>query len=432
MLMAVANQREMHIHQMDVKTAFLYGELQEEIFMELPEGYEKGQGQGKALRLKRSLYGLKQSPRCWNSKVHEFMEKQGFKRLSTDSAVYTKGKGRAQVILGVYVDDLLIFGEDLQEVLKVKGELKATFRMVDFGEASKVLGIRIKRDKAAGTLSLDQEEYIQGIMNRFGMNECKSSPVPMCTREKLSEKQGPQTEEEKKRMMDIPYREAIGSLMYLMVSTRPDLAAAVGILSRFLNNPGEQHWIEVKRVFRYLQGTRSLGLVYRRTKGVTLEGYTDSDWAGDVDNRKSTGAYVMLMGEGAVSWRSKRQDSVALSSTEAEYMASTQASKEVLWIKDFLGELGMPQGTVKMYTDNQSSIKVMRNPVGHGRMKHIELQAYFVRDLIVRGELDFVYCSTEDQVADSLTKAVPREKVLLCNKWMGLKKLEYTQGLGLN
>jgi len=132
----------------------------------------------------------------------------------------------------------------------------------------------------------------------------------------------------------------------------------------------------------------------------------------------------MLMGEEAVSWRSKRQDSVALSSTEAEYMASTQASKEVLWIKDFLGELGMPQGTVKMYTDNQSSIKVMRNPVGHGRMKHIELQAYFVRDLIVKGELDFVYCSTEDQVADSLTKAVPTEKVLLCNKWMGLKKLE--------
>ena len=229
-------------------------------------------------------------------------------------------------------------------------------------------------------------------------------------------------------MAGVPYREAIGSLMYLMVSTRPDLAAAVGILSRFLNDPGEEHWKAVKRVFRYLKGTEGMGLVYRKVQGVTLEGYTDSDWAGDVDSRKSTGAYVMLIGEGAVSWKSKRQDSVALSSTEAEYMASTQAAKEVLWIKDFMGELGMPQGTVSVFTDNQSSIKAMRNPVGHGRMKHIQLQAYFVRDLIQRGELNFIYCSTDEQVADSLTKAVPREKVQLCNKWMGLQELKKIHG----
>lgn len=294
--------------------------------------------------------------------------------------------------------------------------------MVDFGECSKVLGIRITRDKAAGTLRMDQEEYIKGIMDRFGMEKCKVSPTPLCPRSKLSVNQGPSDDNERARMAAMPYREAIGSLMYLMVSTRPDLAQAVGILSRFLNDPGEAHWVEVKRVFRYLQGTRDLGLVYSMGQGVILEGYTDSDWAGDVDDRRSTSAYVMLLGKGAVSWKSKRMSSVALSSTEAEYMASTEASKEVLWIKDFLWELGMQQGTVIVYTDNQSSIKVMRNPVGHSRMKHIELQAYFVRDLIVRKQLEFVYCSTEEQVADSLTKAVPQEKVKLCNMWMGLLK----------
>jgi hypothetical protein len=424
MLMSIATQRQMHIHQMDVRTAFLYGELEEDIYMELPEGYGKEFKEGKALKLRKSLYGLKQSPRCWNSKVHEFMEQQGFKRLATDSAVYTKEKGKTQVILGVYVDDLLIIGEDLQEVQRVKEQLKGKFRMVDFGECSKVLGIRITRNRAEGILRIDQEEYIKGILVRFGMDKCKVSSTPLCPKMKLSVKQGPADNNERARMAEIPYREAIGSLMYLMVSTRPDLAQAVGILSRFLNDPGETHWTEVKRVFRYLQGSRDLGIVYRRTQGATLEGYTDSDWAGDVDDRRSTSAYVMMLGGGAVSWKSKRMSSPALSSTEAEYMAATEASKEVLWIKDFLWELGMGQGTVVVYSDNQSSIKVMRNPVGHGRMKHIELQAYFVRDLIAKKQLEFVYCPTEEMVADSLTKAVPREKILLCNKWMGLEKKE--------
>jgi hypothetical protein len=256
------------------------------------------------------------------------------------------------------------------------------------------------------------------------MDKCKVSSTPLCPKMKLSVKQGPADNNERARMAEVPYREAIGSLMYLMVSTRPDLAQAVGILSRFLNDPGETHWTEVKRVFRYLQGSRDLGIVYRRTQGVTLEGYTDSDWAGDVDDRRSTSAYVMMLGGGAVSWKSKRMSSPALSSTEAEFMAATEASKEVLWVKDFLWELGMGQGTVVVYSDNQSSIKVMRNPVGHGRMKHIELQAYFVRDLIAKKQLEFVYCPTEEMVADSLTKAVPREKILLCNKWMGLQKKE--------
>ena len=168
--------------------------------------------------------------------------------------------------------------------------------MVDFGEVSKVLGIRIKRDMKRGILSLDQEEYVQGIMSRFGMEECKEISVPLSTTGKLTKEQSPKSEEARERMNGTPYREAIGSLMYLMVSTRPDLASAVGILSRFLNDPGEEHWMGVKRVFRYLKGTRNMALVYERKGGVIVEGYTDSDWAGDVDSRKSTSAYVMLMG----------------------------------------------------------------------------------------------------------------------------------------
>ena len=180
----------------------------------------------------------------------------------------------------------------------------------------------------------------------------------------------------------------------------------------------------MKRIFRYLKGTKKLGIVYRKTTGVNLVGYTDSDWAGEVEKRRSTSAYVMMLGGGVVSWKSKRQDSYALSSTEAEFMASTQACKEVLWMKGFLGELQLEQGCVQMYTDNESSIKVMKNPVGHGRMKHIALQAHFLRDLIERREVEFTYCSTDLQVADSLTKAMPKDKVQLCNQLMGLRLMK--------
>jgi hypothetical protein len=422
LILSIATERNMAVHQMDVKTAFLYGELDEEIFMEIPQGV-KGAAEGQVLRLKRSLYGLKQSPRCWNRRMNDYLEDQKFCRLKTDSAVYTRGVGKEQVILGVYVDDLVIMSENLEEVVKVKETLNKEFKMVDFGEVSKVLGIRILRDIERGTLSLDQSEYVEQIIGSFDMASAKELPTPLSNTEKFTVEMCPSTEEEVAAMRGIPYREAIGSLMYLMVSTRPDLAAAVGILSRFLANPGPEHWKGVKRIFRYLQGTKTFGLVFQRTGQVCLEGFTDSDWAGDLDNRRSTSAYVMLVGKGAVSWKSKRQESVALSSTEAEFMASTAACKEVMWMKDFLGELGFQQGTVRMFSDNQSSIKVMKNPVGHSRMKHIELQAYYVRDLIERGEVAFEYCSTDLQVADSLTKGVPREKVQLCNKLMGLKEV---------
>ena len=425
MLLAVATQEDWHIHQMDVETAFLNGDLDEEIWMEMPEGYKQEEGkQRMALRLKKSLYGLKQSPRCWNAKIHDFLTQEGFSRMATDSAVYTRGTAGWQVVLGIYVDDLLIMGKNLEAVKAIKGKLSSRFKMVDFGEVSKILGINIRRNKVSGTLTLSQEEYVDGILCKFGMEDCGSSATPLATSTKLSEDMSPKTEQERERMSGVPYRAAIGSLMYLMVSTRPDLAAAVGLLSRFLNNPGEEHWMAVKKIFKYLQGTRKMGLTYCRKEEVKLEAYTDSDWAGDVDSRKSTSAYVMMIGGAAVSWKSKRQESVALSSTEAEYMASTQACKEVIWGKDFLFELGFKQGTTQMYTDNQSSIRVMRNPVGHGRMKHIELQAYFVRDLIERGDVDFSYCSTDVQVADSLTKAVPREKVESCNRWMGLQLID--------
>jgi hypothetical protein len=391
--------------------------------MEIPEGYKSAEKKGKeqqALRLKRSLYGLKQSPRCWNAKIHSFLTEEGFTRLATDSAVYTRGKDGWQVVLGIYVDDLLIMGKNLQAVKTIKEKLSARFKMVDFGEVSKILGIKVSRNRGEGTLTLSQVEYVDRILAKFGMEDCAQSGTPLATTTKLSEEMSPKTDEERERMAGVPYRAAIGSLMYLMVSTRPDLAAAVGLLSRFLQNPGEQHWMAVKKIFKYLQGSRKLGLKYERGEKVELTAYTDSDWAGDIDSRKSTSGYVVMMGGAAVSWKSKRQDSVALSSTEAEYMASTQACKEVIWGKDFLSELSFEQGTVQMYTDNQSSIKVMRNPVGHSRMKHIELQAYFVRDLIERGDVNFSYCSTDVQVADSLTKAVPKEKVESCNRWMGL------------
>ena len=244
LLLAVANERDMHVHQMDVTTAYLNGDLEEEIYMKSPSG--------ELWRLQRSLYGLKQAPRCWNKKIHDFLEGEGFKRHISDYATYSKGEGRNQTILTLYVDDLLILSENPADVVQIKDALSSRFEMVDFGEVNMILGMRVLRDREKGILTIDQEQYAQEVLKRFGMENCKPVSTPLPTDAKMVLSQGATSEEERREMEAVPYRQAIGSLMYLMVSTRPDIAAAVGILSRFMENPGRIHWEGVKRVLRYV------------------------------------------------------------------------------------------------------------------------------------------------------------------------------------
>jgi hypothetical protein len=241
---------------------------------------------------------------------------------------------------------------------------------------------------------------------------------------KFSKKMSPESAEEKLEMENVPYRSAVGSLMYLMVSTRPDLAAAVGMFSRFCQNPRKEHWEGVKRILRYIKGTRSHGLVFTRGRSLELKGYTDSDWGGCPDTGRSTGGYVFLLGGAAISWSSQRQKSSALSSCEAEYMAACGAAKEAIWTKEMLHQLGHPkEEPVKILSDSESAMNLMKNPVLHQKTKHIGIQFHFVRELIEKGDVSFSYCKRDFMVADSLTKAVSRVKVEFCRTMMGIQQV---------
>ena len=240
------------------------------------------------------------------------------------------------------------------------------------------------------------------------MVDCKPVTTPFA--EKLSKEMSPSSSEEIEKMQNVPYQSAVGSLMYAMLGTRPDISYSVGVISQYSSNPGEQHWRAVKRIFRYLKGTMNYSLEYRRSDQVT-HGYSDADWAGNLDNRRSTTGYAFIMNNAAISWASKRQPTVALSTTEAEYMALAQATKEAIWIQRFLDEVGVKLPTrMTIYSDNQSAISLAKNSTFHARTKHIDIRHHFLREKIENGEIEICFCGTESMTADVLTKGLCREK----------------------
>ena len=430
-LLGVGNQRGMHIHQMDVKTAFLNGVLEEDIYMEQPEGFRlSGKGRRLVCKLRRSLYGLKQSPRVWNRTFNEFLVSLGFTKCLGDEATYVISGESTQLYLGVYVDDLVLMSEDMDRVNWVKEKLTQKFEMVDLGPVNTILGLKVRRDLGSGVLTLDQSKYIGQLLVKFGMEDARPLTTPMVVGDKLSREQCAQTQQERAEMKEKPYRSAIGSLMYLMVCTRPDLAAVIGVLSRFLENPGQVHWEAVKRVFRYLKLTVSWGLKFTKQSSLVLDGYVDADWGGCPDTRRSTGAYIFRLGGTAISWASKRQSSVALSSCEAEYMALSQAAKEAVWLSNFVQELGVQLGEpLNIKSDSQSALALVKNPVFHARTKHIGIHYHFVRDLVWRNQISFTFCRTDQQWADALTKSVPREKLVNCLVNCGVVDTEVNLGV---
>jgi hypothetical protein len=286
------------------------------------------------------------------------------------------------------------------------------------------LGIQIRRDRENRILWMSQEKYIGDILKRFNMEDCKPVGTPMDTSIKLTKDMEPQTEQEKLEMKKVPYRSAVGSLMYAMVGTRPDIAAAVGVVSRHLENPGQAHWAAVKRILRYLKGTQKLGLQYggNPTSGL-LMGYSDADWAGDLETRRSTTGYMFQLCGGAISWNSKRQSSVALSTTEAEYMALSSATQEAIWLRQLLKDLHNPQqAATVIHEDNQACIAAVKNPTNHSRMKHIDIRYHFTREKVEAKEVVLEYCETNKMVADILTKAIGRPKFEQLRTLMGVRE----------
>ena len=414
MLSLVANY-DLDLEQLDVKTAFLYGTLDEEIYMAQPEGFvEEGKEDQVCLRLK-SLYGLKQSPRQWNRRFDSFMKQQGFEKGAYDPCVYMKGSDSSHMVyLLIYVDDMLIASKDSKEIKRIKDSLKREFEMKDLGAASRILGMDIIRDRKKGTLKLSQGKYLQKVLETFNMAESKAVVTPIGPQFKLKSLTQKEEHEEARFMNVIPYASAVGSLMYAMVGSRPDLCFAVGLISRYMSKPGRIHWEAVKWVMRYLKGALDSDLLFTKGEDFKVRGFCDADYATDLDRRRSVTGYVFQVGGNTISWRSGLQHIVALSTTESEYMALAEAFKEALWLKGFVSELGFKQDDVRVFSDSQSAIHLAKNGGFHERTKHIDTRLHFMRDVIEAGDVTVHKIHTSINPADFLTKCVPGQKFETC------------------
>ena len=423
-ILALAALEDMEIHSLDISNAYLNGVLEEEVYMQLPEGFEDIGRPGDVLLLKKATYGLKQAGRVWSKTLSDTLSRMGFTQIKSDPSVYVFLRDTLRIIIPVFVDDMTIICKSKSAIQAFIKELSSHFKLRDLGPTSQLLGIKIDRDRPSKTISLSQKQYILDMLERYGMSDCKPVSTPMSPGSKLSSSMAPSTPEDISFMKSVPYLSAVGSLMYLAITTRPDISYAVGVLARFNSNPGPTHWTAVKHVFRYLKGTLNLKLEYGPTADRSQEmfqTYSDADHGGNSDNGKSTGGYLVKLGTGAVSWSSKLQSMVALSTTEAEYISAVEAAKEILWIRQFMGELGYPPSSSSiLLMDNQSAISVSKNPEHHGRMKHLDLRWYWLRDVVESGIVKPVFVPTEDMAADILTKSLMRPYVEKCRKLMGL------------
>lgn len=409
-VLSMAATADMEIHQLDIKTAFLNGELEEEVWCTQPPGYE--QGTGLACHLLKSLYGLKQTPRAWHLRLKAELEKMQFTESAADPGLFIK-TGAQPIYLLIYVDDIVLVSNYIDELTNTKQQLMTVFEARDLGSATFYLGMDIIRDRTAKTITLAQQRLTRDLLEKYKMTNANSVNTPLSLATKLT-KEGTALD-----TAIYPYSQLIGSLMYLSVCTRPDISQAVGALARYMAQPTETHWQAAKHVLRYLAGTAKYGITFG-AGSPGLDAYCDADYAGDRDTRRSTTGYVFILNGGAFSWSSRLQQTVAVSTTEAEYMAAAAAIKEALWVKRLLVELSMDIGTITIKADNQSAIKLLKNPVISMRSKHIDVIYHFARERVNRKDVAFEYISTSKMVADMLTKPMPAVKLNFCRTAMGI------------
>ncbi|CAI7806186.1 unnamed protein product [Closterium sp. NIES-53] len=405
-LMDVAAREDFEIKSMDASSAFLQGRLKETVFMDRPEGFLGEFSPNTVWKLNRPVYGLKQAPREWHNKVKEVLLSLDFHPSSAVSTLFIRRHSEPFYIL-VYVDDFILVAKDSAQMTSVQEALSKALQMKDLGDLKHYLGMEITRDRQARTISLSEEFYIDNVLKRFEIELCTPVATPLPLQHLLTAPAVPTPE-----ACSEPYPELIGSLMYAMMCTRPDLAYPVSVLSRYVA-PGRftyLHWKAAKRVLRYLQGTKSHVLALGGLSPPRLEGYTDSSWADDQTDRRSSQGYCFTLGSGIVSWRSTRSSAVSLSSCEAKLYAGTMAAQEARWLTFLPQELGFPQSAPTLWCDNQSTIHISQDLVYHTRTKHIELRHFFIRDLVQQEQLKVEYVASDCNLADLFTK--PLGKVL--------------------
>ena len=394
LLLSIAGTRKYHVRHYDIKSAFLNGKLEEEIFMKQPPGFQTG---SKVFRLKKSLYGLKQSARVWNQTLHDALVKQGFKQNIIDNCLYSWKSESSVCHILIHVDDLLVTGNDVNTTKRLMESIGRSFEMTNLGGATHYLGIDIEQDRD-GRFVISQPGYIDSIVTEAGLTEGKTSKFPLDTG--YAKQLGTPLKSNNE------YRKLIGMLLYLTTNTRPDIAASVSILSRKVEHPRDNDMVEVKRVIRYLKGTRNLKLLLNEI-GETNEliVYSDANWAEDTDDRKSNTGYFVALNGGTISWCCRKQDLVAMSSAESEYIALAETCKEVLWLQEIMKGLDIDVGkTTTILTDSQSCIALLKNQKFSHKTKHFDTRYHFIRDHVMKGSIELRYVPTDENTADLMTK----------------------------
>jgi hypothetical protein len=366
------------LHQMDVKTTFLNGVIKEEVYIEQPQGFEVEDRKSHVCRLNKALYGLKQTLRAWYGHIDSFLMSLGFTKSKADSNLYFKVMNNEPIILLLYVDDLFLTGEE-KLITECKKRLASKFEIKDLGLMHYFLVLEVWQSPKR--IFLNQGKYTVEILKRFDMLECNPMNTPMEAKMKL-------LVDTSSKLIDATlYRQIIGLLMYLM-NTRPDICFSVNTLSRFLVEPRHVHLVAAKHVMRYLKGIIDCGLSYDGDHDFTLSGYTDADWAGSVSDRKTTSRFYFNLGSAMISWKSRKQSSIALSTMEAEYIAACSASCEAIWLRKLLTDLfDLEMRATLILCDNHSCIKMTEDPVFHDRSKHIEIRYHYICDMVQRGAL---------------------------------------------
>jgi len=413
MLMQLAAQYDLTVHQMDVKTAYLNAPIDCELYVEQPEGFVtvSESGEKLVLKLKKSLYGLKQSGRNWNSLLHEYLIDEHFEQSLADHCVYTRFSEQCKVIILVWVDDIIIAASDEHVLRSVKSCLCSRFSMKDIGPLSWFLGINFVCKP--GEIEMNQSKYIENMLLKFNMSECKPRVTPCdfnLNRMKDDENVQLKSVDEK------TYRAIVGSLIYAMSATRPDLCFIVTYLSQYMSKPTSVHMTMAKHVLRYLKGTSDYKLVFRKSDvDMNLTGFCDADWGNSEDRRSITGYGFCLSKNGPlISWKCRKQPTVALSTCEAEYMSMCAAVQESKFLLQLLKDMDLGiavNETVVLNVDNQSAVALVKNPMFHQRSKHIDIRYHFVRDEVQNGNVQLQYVPSEDNVADMFTKTMSRIKL---------------------
>lgn len=415
MIIALACEHNLHLHQLDVSSAYLNSDLHDTVYMKQPEPFVNKEFPKRVLKLNKALYGLKQSGREWNEKLDSVLKKIGFSPCVSEPCVYTKNHKGNFNIIGVYVDDLILASSELHELTAIKAQISNEFEVVDGGKLEYFLGMEIQREGDTGAVTVCQQQYINNLLNQYGMDNCRPVSTPLdagfqvhCSNESC------------KRVNQTEYQSIIGALMYLAISSRPDILHSVCKLSQRNMDPHSEHEAGVWHILRYLKKTIDLKLHYSKT-GQPIECFVDADWGGDASDRKSyTGCSFVAAGS-VFSWESKKQNLVALSSTEAEYVALSTAAKEAVYIKKLITEIGFGiKSPMVLNSDNQSAQHLVKNPIYHARSKHIDIKYHHIRELYKNNEITLNYVNTNEMMSDILTKNLPK-----------VKHCKFTQAMGL-